>query len=236
MSYQPKLKFKTNQYLDQQMAWYFFQHQKHGGVNFWHGRAVKLHPDLKKNVSLPQPKKHLNQYIAALYTEHSNEFEKRTQEIETLYRTKEKLYLRTIDQLFMGYSWPKGEYICFSSIFDFGPRILDDKTFQVFMYLDDKMTLYSIFHEMTHFMFYHYTNTKYPKIFNKLNTEKGLYWDLAETFNTVMHGTRPFIQIHGIIKEPYYPTHKKIVPELKKYWQQNSNLDDYIMYALDVLK
>lgn len=180
-------------------------------------------------------RKFLNNYIDQLYQDHPKEFEKRIGKIEKLYKTKEDLYFQTVAKIFKNHPWPKGRYIAYLSIFAFGPRFLADKTLQVFMYDNDQMILFTIFHEMLHFIFYDYALQKYPAKFKNLDTNQGMFWDLAEIFNAIIQDTSELIEIHGKINNLGYPDHKKYISVLKRLWQKEQNIDHWIIQALGKL-
>lgn len=94
------------------------------------------------------------------------------------------------------------------------------------MYDNDKGILFTIFHEMLHFIFYDYCSIKYPKIFKNRDTEKGLFWEIAEMFNAVVQQTSAFTKLHGSINDIGYPELKSKFKEAKKAW--NGDVDNWI--------
>lgn len=221
----PKLKFKFDSKLDFKIAWNFYNNPKYAGVNFWEKGALKYHDELKAIEEIPDKKKFLSNYIVSLYKQHINEFEHRKNEIEALCKKEEQKFFYETEKIFKNYSWPKGKYIGYLSIFDFCPRFLDDKTFSVFMY-DNNNILMTIFHEMLHFIFYDYCLTKYSKEFKNLNTEKGPFWEIAEIFNAIVQQTPAFTKLHGSINEIGYSELKSKFKKAKEMW--NGNVDDWI--------
>ncbi len=136
-------------------------------------------------------------YVDALYARHGVEFKMRAKEIAILYEKKASIFLRETEEIFKSYAWPRGKYIVYLSIFDFCPRFLEEKTFQIFMYDSDEGILFTIAHEMLHFIFYDYCLKRYPAVFRGCDTEEGSFWEVADLFNAVMQRTPSFIKLHG---------------------------------------
>lgn len=92
------------------------------------------------------------------------------------------------------------------------------------MYDDDKGILFTIFHEMLHFIFYDYCLTKYPRAFKNQDTEYGRFWEIAEMFNAAIQQTPTFKKLHGSVNEIGYPKLQSKFKEANKAW--NGNVDD----------
>lgn len=223
----PKLKFKFNPDSDFNIVWEFYNNPKQEGVDFWLRGALRHHDDLINIKHAKNKKDFLCDYVSSLYALHLNEFEKQKKEIMVLYKHKESLFFYETNKIFKNYPWPKGEYIAYLSIFDFCPRFLADKTFFVFMYDNDSGILFTIFHEMLHFIFYDYCLTKYPRIFKGRNTETGPFWELAELFNLVLQNTSVFSKLHGQINKIGYPKLKSEFNLAKKAW--HGDIDKWII-------
>lgn len=221
----PKLKLKLNSKLDFEIAWDFYNNPKYAGVDFWEKGALRYHDKLKDIEKEIRKKIFLSNYTKSFYKQHKNDFEHRRKKIE-LYKKKEQEFFYETEKIFKNHPWPKGKYIAYLSIFDFCPRFLDDKTFFVFMYDNGKGILFTIFHEMLHFIFYDYCLMKYPRIFKNQDTEKGPFWEIAEIFNTVAQQTPGFSKLHGSINDVGYPELKSKFKEAKKAW--NGDIDDWI--------
>ena len=113
-------------------------------------------------------------------------------------------------------------------LFDFCPRFLDSGKFQIFLYDKRDMQIFTIFHEMLHFIFYDFAKKTFPEKFKNADTDKGEFWDLSEVFNTVIQDTGDFIKLHGKIKELGYPDHKHLIIKGKKLWKENQDLSKWI--------
>lgn len=222
----PKIRFKFDSKLDFELAWIFYNNQKYAGVDFWKKGALQYHDELGAIEKTKRKKLFLSNYTLSLYRQHKSDFEYQKKEIETLYKKKEQKFFCETEKIFKNHPWPKGKYIANVSIFDFCPRFLDDKTFFVFMYDDDKRILFTIFHEMLHFIFYDYCLTKYSIIFKNQNTEHGRFWEIAEIFNAIIQQTPAFKKLHGSVNEIGYPELESKFKEARKAW--NGNVDDWI--------
>lgn len=220
----PKIKFKLNPKLDAKLAWDFYRQPVRGGYDFWRRQAVALHPDLENLGQQDNPKKFLKKYIEDYYRAHDLAPERRA--MEKSWAKRQKAYFKFTDEIFNQHRWPKGKYIGYVSIFGFGPRFLKDKTFQVPYRQSESGRLFTIAHEMLHFMFYHYCRDQYPEIYRQLNTERGRFWDLAEVFNAVLHQTKEMGKIHGPIKKIGYPAHQDLIKKAQKAWF--GNLDQWL--------
>lgn len=221
-----KPKFKLDSKFDFEIAWDFYNNPKYAGVDFWGRGALQYHDELKTIEKKQRKKVFLSNYVESLYKQHKNEFEHRRKEIKILYKKEEQHFFYETEKIFKNHPWPKGKYIAYLSIFDFCPRFLDDKTFFVFMHDNDKGILFTIFHEMLHFIFYDYCLIKYPRIFKNQDTEKGSFWEIAEIFNVVAQQTPGFSKLHGSINDIGYPELKLKFKEAKKVW--NGDIDNWI--------
>lgn len=208
---QPKITLKFDQQLDQEIAWNFYNCPEFGGCNFWEERVLKHHPGLSEIKSANNSKKFLDEYIFKYYSSHQEEIQNLSRKTESFLRQEEDNFFSTVDKIFQGHPWPKEEFIGDFSIFDFCPRFLEDGEFQVFIYDSKKLQLFTIFHEMLHFIFYDFVKNKFPETLGKMETEEGRFWDLAEVFNAVIQDTDDFIKLHGKVDNIGYPDHKELI-------------------------
>lgn len=91
-------------------------------------------------------------------------------------------------------------------------------------------------HEILHFFFYDYAVKKYPKIFKKLDKNQGIFWDLAEIFNSVILFKPEFKKLHNQKRDRSYPAHRKHLKLMRKYWRESEDIDIWIKKAFDYLK
>ncbi|MFH1667538.1 MAG: hypothetical protein ABH884_00755 [Candidatus Komeilibacteria bacterium] len=231
----PKLKFSFDPKVEHQIAWNFYNDQTFGGVNFWERGALQYHPDLISLEKVKNKKSFLADYIFSLYQKHNSEFNSQKKEIVNLYNEKERMFFSEMEKIFKDHLWPRGKYVAYLSIFDFCPRFLDNKTFFIFMYDHDNEILFTIFHEMLHFIFYDYCLVKYPSMFKNQDTEKGPLWEIAELFNAVIQQTSDFAKLHQPLDSIGYPELKQKFNTAKKIW--DGNIDNWITkFAIDYIK
>jgi len=225
----PLIKLKFDQELDQDMAWDFYSNPEFGGTNFWEERAIAHHPKLLDMVSSKDHEKFLNNYIDHYYKSNTKELKELSLMTSEYLNQSEDEFFKIIDDLFKQHPWPKKEFTGVFSIFDFCPRFLDWGGFQIFIYDNRNMQLFTIFHEMLHFIFYDFVQKQLPEEFNDLNTEEGKFWDLAEVFNAVIQDTDDFIKLHGKIQNIGYPNHKNLIVKGKRLWNKNQDLSLWII-------
>ena len=144
-------------------------------------------------------------------------------------------FFRVTSGLFKNYSWPKGKYIGYTSIFNCNPRFLKDKTFQV-CFEHKAGSNYVTAHELLHFVFYDYATKKHADLFRDKNTESGIFWDIAEAFNSVILHSPEFIRILGVKKQIIYPEHKTCIPCLNKLWKEDPEIDSFIIGAYKLMQ
>ncbi|MDD4761895.1 MAG: hypothetical protein PHZ25_02650 [Candidatus Pacebacteria bacterium] len=228
-----KIKFKFNKNLDFKMAWEFYSHPEFAGNNFWQERALSHHPRLCQIKNSKNKKSFLKKYISDFYDSHRKEIIFLSEKTEKFCAEKQDAFFFETAKIFKNYPWPKKKFIGFFSIFDFCPRFLEDGSFQVFIYDSKNLQLFTIFHEMLHFIFYNYAKNNFPNEFKKMDTEKGKFWDLAEIFNTAIQNSNSFVKIHGKIKNIGYKEHKKLIPLAEKLWNEKKDIDFWIEKMLE---
>lgn len=231
----PVIKFIFDQKLDQDLAWEFYSRPKFGGCDFWKERALAHHPNLAHIDSAKNEKEFLNKHISEFYSSHSDEMEKLSQKTANYLNQTQDDFLKIVDKIFNHHPWPKKEFTCCFSIFDFCPRFLDWGGFQVFIYDKPNLQLFTIFHELLHFIFYDFAQKTFPKKFKNLSTEEGKFWDLAEVFNAVIQDTDKFIELHGKIKNIGYPDHKNLILKGKNLWGKTPDLNQWIIGMMRVI-
>jgi hypothetical protein len=231
----PTIQLKFDQKLDQDLAWDFYSNPNFGGCNFWEERALAHHPKLSEIELVKNPKKILKQYILEFYNSNFDEIKKLSQKTPQYLNQSQNNFFLIVDKIFKHYPWPKKRFIGVFSIFDFCPRFLDWVGFQIFLYDNRDMQLFTIFHEMLHFIFYDFAQKTFPEKFKKLNTNKGKFWDLAEVFNAVIQDTSDFTKLHGKIKNIGYPDHKELIKKGKKIWNKNKNVNQWIIEMMKII-
>jgi len=232
---QPHIKFKLNKELDKKIA-LLFLNVKAGGIDF-SNCIIDVHPELKRIKKKNQviQKKIIGNYFDTFYQKYKDYLRKRTKDFQKDWNKIEKKYFKTVARVFKNHLWPKGDYIGYLSIVNCNPRFIKNKTFQVF-YFHPEGVVSVVAHELLHFIFYDYCLKNHAKIFKKLNTDKGIFWDLAEIFNAVILSQPEFIKIHQIKRPLYYPAHKKYFSVLKSYWQKFPEINGWVIKSYTYLK
>ncbi|MEK7078311.1 MAG: hypothetical protein AAB911_01955 [Patescibacteria group bacterium] len=231
----PVIKFIFDQKLDRDLAWEFYSRPKFGGCDFWKERALAHHPKLSRVGSAKNPKEFLNKYISEFYSSHSDEMKKLSQKTANYLNQTQNDFFKIIDKIFDYHPWPRNKFTGCFSIFDFCPRFLDWGGFQVFIYDKPNLQLFTIFHELLHFIFYDFTQQEFPEVFGKMETEQGKFWDLAEVFNVVIQSSDDFVKLHGKIKNIGYPDHKGLIQKGKGLWKKNPDLNQWIIGMMEVV-
>ncbi|OGC56194.1 hypothetical protein A3H26_03200 [candidate division WWE3 bacterium RIFCSPLOWO2_12_FULL_36_10] len=231
----PHIKFKLNKSLDIKMAEAFLDF-KCGGVDFSRG-IMNVHPKLKILKSVKNKRKRkkiIKAHFDNFYKKHGGYLKNKAAEFNTEWKTVESKFLSETNKIFKGYHFHKGKYIGYLSIIDCNPRFIKDKTFQIF-YFHPSGARYVVAHELLHFIFYDYAINKFPKIFKKLDTENGIFWDLAEIFNTTILSVSEFKKIHGQKNAPPYPEHKKYIPQITAFWKKTQDIDEWLLKSYEYL-
>ncbi|MDP3057147.1 MAG: hypothetical protein Q8N37_01320 [bacterium] len=224
---QPIIKLKFDQKLDQVKAWDFYLSSNFGGCDFWKERALKYHPKLIEIKSAENPKKFLNKYIIDFYKSNNREIKILSENTIKYINQEQNNFFLVVSKLFNGYPWPRKKYIGDFSIFDFCPRFLDSGEFQVFIYNNRSFQLFTIFHEMLHFIFYDFVQKNFPET-RKMDTEQGKLWGMAEVFNAVIQDTEDFISLHGKIKNIGYPDHKDLILQGSRLWKKYPSVYNWV--------
>jgi hypothetical protein len=228
----PIIKLQFDKELDQDIAWQFYKNPNIGGVDFWQERVVKFHPKLKDVKS----REYLNEYILNYYNKHQKELEKLSKEINLNLKQKQEEFFKSTDKVFNDYPWPSKEIIGNFSIFNFCPRFLEDNEFQVFLYDDKNHQLFTIFHECLHFIFYDYAKKYFPETLSKMDTESGIFWNMAEVFNVVIQDTDDFKSLHGEIKDIKYPEYEDLIKCGINIFNKDKNVHNWIKEMLKNIK
>lgn len=86
------------------------------------------------------------------------------------------------------------------------------------------------------FMFYDYAVKEHHDLFNRLDTESGIFWDVAEIFNSVVLNLNAFSKIHGFDGQVTYPEHKKTAQILSGEYKDIKDIDEFIVRIYNLVK
>lgn len=230
-----KLRFYTNKQLDEIMAEQFFNEQG-GGIDFGKG-IVKLHPKLKSVRSLKnivQKKKAIHLYFDNYYRTHNIAINRSIQNLQKSWRKKEKEFVEVTEKLFGGFQFPQGKYIAYASIINCNPRFLDSKTFQFFYKKTLADTIYTVVHEILHFIFFDFVGKKLKNEIKDLSEDQ--LWDLSEIFNVVVLESSRY---QNIVDRRYvlpYPDHKRLLPQFRKAYKGSRYAEEFIKQGIAIIK
>ena len=185
------------------------------------------HPELIDKQNDP---KFINKYVQKKYGELNDALEKSRGGAEKDWKNVKKGYFETVETLFtseggQSFPWPKGEYICFMSIFNCNPRFIDKKEFQVYykhVYGSNEVCM----HEMLHFIFYAYIENEFPNEYK--NRDKDYIWKLSEVFNDIILRLPEFVKLTGIKKPDIYAQTQKELEKNTKLWDESNGIKDFI--------
>ena len=171
-----------------------------------------------------------NEDVSHFYSLHTDALDAHAKKVHTNWEAVAPQFFEITTTLFKNHPWPEGKYIGYISMFDCNPRFLQDCTFQVY-YKHKAGSNYVTAHELLHFIFYDYALKNHEALFKNKNTESGIFWDIAEVFNSVLLHSTTFSALFPTQEEILYPTHSKWVPHLRVIWDKNQNVDTFIKEA-----
>ncbi|MFH1956399.1 MAG: hypothetical protein ABIJ28_02015 [Patescibacteria group bacterium] len=219
--YYPKVKFSTNKNLDKHIAIEFLSHNFRGGIDF--SQCIfGSQPGIKNSISC---------YIDNFYKYHQKSFKKISYKFQKVWLEMASDFFNAADTVFSRHKWPKGKYIGYISIFNCGPRFLDDKTFQIFYRHDRNYAVFCVAHEMLHFIFYDYIEKKRKDVKNKLTEDQ--LWRISEIVNEVL--LRPeYLGKSLNISKRYkgYPDFIPIANKIVKMFKKDDGIGKLINLAI----
>ncbi len=194
-----------------------------------------------KNFSKKERKK-----LAKNYGEHQykKEFDMMRSDLkitERKWRKHEKTFFRLVDKIFKNYSWPKGNYRGYISVWHRFPRFISRKIFAFpRQYNNPKFVnvdLRVITHEMLHFITYDYLQKKYHLKPSERYSKDNFFWRFTENLNVLIENSkmwRPFSG--GGISKPYDKGAAKLLIPMEKIWRKNHDLDNLIVKTFKLKK
>jgi len=230
----PKLRFYLNKKLDERIAGEFLN-VRGGGIDFGKG-IVKIHPQLKSVKSLkniPQREKIIRKYFDNYYQTHRVTMLHKMAQVRDAWRKQEWEYLATTEDFFGGFQFPQGKYIAYASIINCNPRFLESKTFQFFYKKPLADAIYTIAHELLHFIFFDFVEKKLKKEIKHLSKDQ--LWDLSEIFNVVVLKSPRY---RHIINQQFvipYPDHRSYVHQFEKAYKNSKNVEEFIRHGVAII-
>ena len=226
MDSRPKLKFQWNMEYDQ---WTCKEFLSFKDSDIFSNSILRDHPALTscKKMESETRKKFINSYVEKYYTEHKQEMVSILEKTEKDWIKTENAFFETTDKIFSKspnaktinmYNWPKGNYVCYLSIFNCNPRFIKEKEFQAY-YKHPLGIHFVCTHEMLHFIFYDYLERNFSKQYKNLGERK--IWKLSEVFNDVILRTDEFV---SLTKQKEPSLYAQSIEELVRYqsmWEES---------------
>jgi len=230
-----KLRFYLNKKLDKRMTEQFLD-ERGGGIDFGK-RIIKIHPQLKSVWSLKdiaQKKKVFYVYFNHYYHIHERAMRRSIERLRQAWRKREKEYIAITKNFFGGFQFPQGKYIAYASIIDCNPRFLNSKTFQFFYKKSVADAIYTVAHELLHFIFFDFVEKKLKKEIKCLSEDQ--LWDLSEVFNVVVLESSRYCHIVNQKFVIPYPNHQRYIHQFRKAYKNSQSAEELIRHGIAIIK
>jgi hypothetical protein len=200
-----------------------FRDSNVSGADF--GALIKKdHPSLSQE--------NAKQYIDNFYNENKETLEQSRDDLTTALNDKQKEFFGALKSLF-GVDFASKSYKGYVSIFNCNPRFVETSEFQVFYKRSAADRLSVVFHEVLHFAFFEYCDTKFAERLKGLNKNSGIFWELSEVFNVLVLNTLPFANILGREEKLFYPKLNEKLLQAKIVWGSvNGDVSKFIEFFL----
>ena len=198
-----------------------FYNLKIGGVDFG-AKILQDHPDITDETA----KTYINNY----YNEHQKDLAQAATETTKHFESLQKPFFQYLENLF-GIDFHQEIYQGFLSIFDCNPRFVEKGEFQIFYKRTIENKIGVIFHEVLHFAFFKYCDTKLSKQTANLDKNSGPLWELSEIFNVIIMNEPEFQILIPRKEKLFYPDLEKTMDDLVILWKKN-NLEQFIIKGL----
>ena len=206
-----------------------------GGIDFGEG-IVKSHPQLRsvkllKNIT--QREKAISVYFDNYYQTHRTPILRKLESVRSAWRKQEKEYITITEDFFGGFRFPKGKYVAYTSIINCNPRFLESKTFQFFYKKPLADAIYTIAHELLHFIFFDFVGKKFKQETKHLSEDQ--LWDLSEIFNVVVLRSPRY---RYIINQKFvipYPDHQHYIRQFQKVYKISQNAEEFIRHGISII-
>ena len=229
-----KLRFYLNKKLDKRMAEQFLD-VRGGGIDFGEG-IIKTHPQLRSIKSLKeiaQREKVIRVYFDNYYQIHRTAMLRKLKRVQDALHKKEQKYIAITEDFFGGFRFPKWKYIAYISIINCNPRFLESKTFQFFYKKPLADAVYTVAHELLHFIFFDFIEKKLKKETISLSENK--LWDISEIFNVVVLKSPRY---RHIVNQKFvipYPDHQRYIRQFEKAYKNSQNAEEFIRRGISII-
>lgn len=229
-----KLRFSLNKKLDERMAVQFLN-VRGGGIDFGDG-IVKTHPHLKPVKLLKdakQKEKAVHLYFNNYYLPNKTAMLRKMESAQKAWSKKEQDFITTTEDFFRGSRFPRGKYIAYASIINCNPRFLESKTFQFFYKKPLAGIVYTIAHELLHFIFFDFVEKRLKNETKHLSEDQ--LWDISEIFNIVVLKSPRY---RHIINQKFvipYPDHRRYIRQFERVYKKSQNAEEFIRHGIAII-
>jgi len=212
-----------------------FLNVRGGGIDFGEG-IIKIHPKLKLAKSLKdvyQRKKFIRIYFDNYYRTHKTVMLRKIESVRKVWHEQEQKYIIITEDFFSGFRFPKGKYIAYASIINCNPRFLESKTFQFFYKKPLAEIIYTIAHELLHFIFFDFIEKKFKKEIKPLSEDQ--LWNLSEIFNVIVLKSPRYLHIVNQKFVIPYPDHRHYIHQFEKAYKNSQNAEEFIRQGISIV-
>lgn len=212
-----------------------FLNVRGGEIDFGKG-IIKTHPQLRSVKSLKgiaQREKAIRVYFDSYYQIHRTEMLHKLKRVQNVWHKKEQEYITVTEDFFGGFRFPKGRYIAYVSIINCNPRFLASKTFQFFYRKPLADAIYTVAHELLHFIFFDFIEKKLKKETKHLSENQ--LWDLSEIFNVVVLKSPRYRHIVNQKSVIPYPDHRRYIRQFERAYKNSQNAKEFIRRGISII-
>lgn len=118
------------------------------------------------------------------------------------------------------------------SIFDCNPRYPERNLFQVYSQRDLLGKGEVAFHEVMHFLFFHYCAEHCADVIAGYDQNSGPYWELSEIWNVIILNEPAFQNILKREEHMFYPHLEAALPQARKIWTESRSVREWVVKML----
>ena len=107
------------------------------------------------------------------------------------------------------------------------------KTFQFFYKKPLADAIYTIAHELLHFIFFDFIKKKLKKEAKHLSEDQ--VWDLSEIFNVVVLKSPRYLHIVNQKFVIPYPDHRRYIHQFEKAYKNSQNAEEFIRQGISIV-
>jgi len=184
-----------------------------------------LYPGLSINNS--------NKFIDNYYKYHTTDMLSVQDQLNKRIEVKTTQFFKILENIF-GKDYSNQNYIGYLSIFNCSPRFLSDNSFQVYYKHDIERIFETVFHELSHFIFFDYCK-HYVREAEKLNCNNGPLWELSEIINYLILNSDEYQQVLPSKHDLCYPELENKLKDIEKIWRKDLPIQQFVVESLAFL-